>query len=400
MQNQIIGMAAALLLLTGCWDYDHPYPPENLSRITVQAVYPEGFATRSGASVAIENEADGIYYELVTGTDASVSALLPDGIYRVNVTDRDGLDVFNANQDHVVVAGQDVTLQMDLVHSLAGALVIKEIYCGGCPKTPYEGTYQSDQYVIVHNNSPVVSYLDGLCMGSVAPYNSNANNPWLDADGALPDFLPLNDAIVMIPGDGDDFPLQPGEDAVIALRGAIDHSAQYPLSVNLNKADYFVCYNTTHFPNQTYHPAPGNQIREDHYLEVVVKTGQSNAYTLSLNSPAFVIFRPQGVDIHDYVQQEGAVRQTPGSSIYVSIIPYDWVVDGVEVFNGASTSNRKRLPSSIDAGFVLQSETFKGHSLMRMPDTESSGAAGYEVLQDTNNSKSDIYESETQSLHE
>lgn len=400
MQDKVISIALTALLLAGCMDPGVPYAPESLSRVTVKAVYPEGFAPRGGASVSVENVAGGVAYQLLTGADASASVSLPDGLYRVSVSDRDGLDVFNGNRDRVVVNREDVVVELPLTHARAGALVIKEIYCGGCPKTPEEGTYQSDQYVIIHNNSPVVTYLDGLCMGSVAPYNSNANNPWLAPDGSLPGFLPLNDAIVMVPGGGEDFPLQPGEDAVIALRGAIDHSAQYPLSVNLNQPGYFVCYNTTYFPNQTYHPAPGNFIQENHYLEVVVKTGQSNAYTLSLNSPAFVLFRALDVDIHHYVQQEGAVRQTPGSSIFVSVIPYDWVVDGVEVFNGSSSSNRKRLPASIDAGYVSLSETFKGHTLMRLTDQEASETGGYEILLDTNHSGNDFYERETQSLHQ
>ena len=400
MQNKIIGIAAALLLLAGCMNFSEPYPKESLSCLTVKAVYPDGFVPGGIAAITIENVLGGVGYEFFMDDGSTTSVLLPDGIYRVSVSYREGMDVFNGNQDHVVISGQDVELELTLLHAKAGALVIKEIYCGGCAKTPAEGTYQSDQYVMIHNNSPVVTYLDGLCMGSIAPYNSNANNPWLAQDGSLPGFLPINDAIVMVPGDGDDFPLQPGEDAVIALRGAIDHSAQYPLSVNLNKPDYFVCYNTTYFPNQTYHPAPGNLIREDHYLEVVIKTGQSNAYTLSLNSPAFVIFRPQDVDIHDYVQQEGVVRQTPGSTIYVSTIPYEWVVDGVEVFNGSSSSNRKRLPASIDAGYVSLSETFKAHSLVRRTDDAATAENGYEVLLDSNNSNTDLYESETQLLHE
>ena len=399
MQNKIIGIAAALLLLGGCMRFGEPYPTESLSCLLVKAIYPDGFQPGGAASVTIENVLGGVGYELSMGKEASTTVLLPDGIYRVSVSYREGMDVFNGNRDHVVINGKDLELEVPLLHAKAGALVIKEIYCGGCAKTPAEGTYQSDQYVIVHNNSPVVSYLDGLCMGSIAPYNSNANNPWLNEDGSLPAFLPLNDAIVMVPGDGDDFPLQPGEDAVIALRGAIDHSAQYPLSVNLNNPDYFVCYNTTYFPNQTYHPAPGNLIREDHYLEVVIKTGQSNAYTLSLNSPAFVIFRSEGVDIHDYVQQEGVVRQTPGSTIYVSTIPYEWVIDGVEVFNGSSSNNRKRLPASLDAGYVSLSETFKAHSLMRRTDDQATAKNGYEVLLDSNNSNVDLYERETQSLH-
>ncbi len=400
MQNKIIALATMVLMLVGCMNLGTPYPHESLNHLTVQAIYPDGFPSRSGAVITIGNVLSGVDYTLSTGADASATTALPDGIYRITVSDRDGLDVFNGHEDRVVLSGTDVVVNMQLLHARAGALVIKEIYSGGCPKTPEEGTYQSDQYVIVHNNSPVITYLDGLCMGSIAPYNSNASNPWLSPEGALPDFLPMNDAILMVPGDGDDFPLEPGEDAVMVLRGAIDHSAQYPLSVNLNQPDYFVCYNTTYFPNQTYHPAPGNRIVPERYLEVVIKTGQSNAYTLSLNSPAFVLFRADGTDIHQYVQEEGAVRQTPGSSIFVSAIPPQWVIDGVEVFNGSSSSNRKRLPASVDASHVTLSEAFKGRTVMRRIDAAASETAGYEILLDTNNSQNDLYERETQSLHE
>lgn len=399
MQNKIIALAV-VSLLTGCMNMDAPYAPESLNRLTVTAVYPDGYDSRSGATVSIEDANGDASYTLETGVDAKATITLPNGIYRVSVSDRDGLDVFNGNKDRVVLAGQDVSLTLNLVHARAGLLVIKEIYCGGCPKTPEQGTYQSDQYVIIHNNSDVVTYLDGLCMGSVAPYNSNASNAWAAADGTLPDFLPILDGIVSIPGNGSSFPLEPGEDAVIALRGAINHAATYPLSVNLNKPDYFALYNPTYFDNETYHPAPGNLIQAERFLDIIIKTGQSNAYTLSVNSPAFVIFQAQDVDIRDWVLQSGVVRNTPGSSIQMATIPPEWVIDGVEVFNGGSTGNRKRLLSSIDAGYVTLSETYKGHTLMRKTDEEASAQKGFEVLLDSNNSSNDLYERETQSLHE
>lgn len=219
MQNKIIALATMVLMLVGCMNLGTPYPHESLNHLTVQAIYPDGFPSRSGAVITIGNVLSGVDYTLSTGADASATTALPDGIYRITVSDRDGLDVFNGHEDRVVLSGTDVVVNMQLLHARAGALVIKEIYSGGCPKTPEEGTYQSDQYVIVHNNSPVITYLDGLCMGSIAPYNSNAGNPWLSPEGALPDFLPMNDAILMVPGDGDDFPLEPGEDAVMVLRG-------------------------------------------------------------------------------------------------------------------------------------------------------------------------------------
>ena len=242
--------------------------------------------------------------------------------------------------------------------------------------------------------------LDGLCLGTLSPYNSNSANPWADGQGNLPDFLPVIQAVWRIGGSGSTFPLGPGEDAVIALRGAIDHASRYPMSVNLNVPGYFVCYNPVYFPNPLYHPVPGSNIEEARYLEVVIKTGQANAYTVSLNSPAMVIFRPEGTDIYDFVQQADHLVQVPGSSVdRVVTVPIDWVVDALEVFNGGSLDNRKRLPASVDAGYVTLSEVYKGRTLMRRTDEDASQAAGFEILQDTNNSSLDFYERETQSLH-
>ncbi len=402
MQNKIIGIAAALLLLAGCMNFSEPYPRESLSCLTVKAIYPDGFVPGGIAAITIENVLGGVGYELFMDDGSTSSVLLPDGIYRVSVSYREGMDVFNGNQDHVVINRQDVELELTLLHAKAGALVIKEIYCGGCAKTPAEGTYQSDQYVIIHNNDEYVTYLDGLCLGTLSPYNSTATNPWADAQGNLPDFAPIIQAIWMIGGTGTSFPLEPGADAVICFRGAINHTAQYPMSVNLNRPDYFVCYNPVYFPNPVFHPAPGDQIREDHYLEVVIKTGQANAYTLSINSPTLVLFRPEdGVDIHDFVSQPQNLVQVPGSSIdRVITVPLDWILDGMEVFNGGSSNNRKRLNQKVDAGYVFLNETFKGYSLMRHTDQEKTSLMGYEVLQDSNNSSVDFYESQVQSLHE
>ena len=153
-------------------------------------------------------------------------------------------------------------------------------------------------------------------------------------------------------------------------------------------------------PNTTYHPAPGNLVSRDRYLVIVVKTGQANAYTLSLNSPAVILFRaPEDTDIQAYANDNTHQPQVPGSNERVVAIPPEWVVDGLEVFFGGSSSNQKRLPETVDAGAATLSETFKGHTLMRKVDENATAEQGYEVLQDTNNSTEDFYERSTQSLH-
>lgn len=400
MQIKVLIKFAALLALTACMELRAPYV-DALHSLSVTARYPDGYAPRTGATVTVESISGDSAYKLLTDASGVASIRLPGGIYRVAVRDREGSSVFNGVLDKLVISGNDVSVNVPLLYSKAGSLVIKELYCGGCSKVPEEGTYQSDQYIILHNNDSEPYMLDGLCLGTLSPYNSNSTDPWLDSEGNLPNFLPVIQAVWKIGGTGDTFPLAPGADAVICIRGAIDHSAQYPMSVNLNKPGYFVCYNPVYFPNPLYHPVPGSNIDQEHYLEVVIKTGQANAYTLSINSPAVLIFRPEdGIDIYDFVGDANHLVQVPGSTVdRVVTVPTRWVVDALEVFNGGSAENRKRLPVSVDAGYVTLSETFKGRTLMRHIDEEASAAKGFEVLQDTNNSTQDFYERETQSLH-
>lgn len=396
-----------IVLAASCAGIKDPYEG-SLHLLSVTAQYPSGYEgfDLEGSEALVEEINTGSRYTALTDASGSFAMTLPDGIYRVNISGRSGSDVFNGAADKVVLSGADLNLKLPLSYSKAGSIVIKEIYCGGCKKLPQEGDYQGDQYFILHNNDYNVQYLDSLCFGTLSPNNATASNPWVSKDPAtgesiFPDFLPIIQAAWQFPGDGDDFPLQPGEDAVICLRGAIDHSLQYPLSVNLNKPDYFVCYNLTYFWNTQYHPAPGNLISEDRIIDVVIKTGQANAYTFSLSSPTLVLWKAKGMTIQEFVNIPDNITPVPGSSIdNVVKIPYEWVYDAVEVFDARSANNSKRLAPAADAGYALQTDVFLGHSLMRHIDKEASAASGYEVLTDTNNSLNDFYESEKQSLHE
>ncbi len=401
-------MASACL---GCMDIPAAY--SDVNTVTIKPVWPQGFEdlAREGIKISVQNILNGSSYSVKTGPEGKATALLPDGLYILSLSDKNGRNVFNGTADKVSVT-KDMEVTLPLERSEGGAILIKEIYVGGCSMAPKEGTYQADKYVILHNNINETVYLDSLCFGTASPYNSTSVNPWASKDEngntVFKPFVPIIQAVWQIGGDGKTFPLEPGQDAVICINGAIDHTVNVPLSVNLNNPGYFVCYNNgpNNFPNTTYHPAPGNQIRNDHILSLVIKTGIANAYSVSISSPVIVIFKAKGTSIQKFVTPSGSetrsenVIQIPGSTNdYVVTVPTGWILDGVEVFDGRSTSNSKRLMPSVDAGFVYQSNTFKGHTLFRKTDVEASAEAGFEVLQDTNNSTNDFYERETQSLH-
>lgn len=407
-------LAYILLLMTffttgSCTDIDKDNPYDNqLHTLQVNAVYPDEYSDylREGVTVKIEDIDRGNSYTSKTDKNGTVRFSLTKGIYRIQISDKAEQDIFNGLADKVKFVNGDLALNLPLVHSRSGDIVIKEIYCGGCTKLPFEGNYQSDKYMILHNNTSETQYLDGLCFGSLDPYNSQATNIWVTQDestGAtiFPDFLPVAQCVWQFGGTGQTFPLAPGEDAVVVICGAIDHAAQYTQSVNLNKPGYFVCYNPVYFWNTLYHPAPGDQITPDHYLNVMIKTGQANAYTFSVFSPATVLFKAKDTTIQDFVSQADNVIQKPGSTVDRTVkVPVDWVLDAVEIYYGGSSNNMKRMPPSVDAGYVTQSALYDGRTLYRHTDEEASREAGYEILEDTNNSSSDFYEREKQSLHE
>ena len=104
-----------------------------------------------GAVIRIEEISSGAAYLAKTDRRGLAEIEVPPGIYRITCSDRSGKDLFNGAADKVVVTERRI-VDLRLSHSTAGGLVVKEIYCGGCSKAPQEGTYQSDQYFIIHNN--------------------------------------------------------------------------------------------------------------------------------------------------------------------------------------------------------------------------------------------------------
>ena len=127
---------------------------------------------------------------------------------------------------------------------------------------------------------------------------------------------------------------------------------------------------------------------------------QAVVYVISQNSPAVILFRAPGdFDLDAYLANDLESAIASGSVVY-SKIPWEWIVDGVEVCNLSEATRNKRLHTDVDAGYVGFSAKAQGHSLYRRLDEEATASAGFDRYVDTNNSSNDFYERETQSLRE
>lgn len=277
------------LLVAGCTSFDrNPYDGA-LRELRVTAVYPEGYAgyLREGVAVKLSDRNTGNVYTALTDAQGHAGFRVAAGHYRLSVLDLpDDSAVFNGTIEQVDLVGEDKEVDVALKFSKPGTILIKEIYSGGCMQDPpATGTYADDKYIILHNNGFETYYLDGLCLAMVAPYNSQAANPWTSTDPSgnivFRDYAAVPDCIWMFPGSGTDFPLQPGEDAVVAYHG-VDHTQTYSQSVNLNRKGCFVLYDMVYYPGNKLHPTPvpGDQIDQAHYMKVLKKTGTNTGRRL------------------------------------------------------------------------------------------------------------------------
>ncbi len=398
----------ATLFAAGCTSFSdsHPYEADLLT-LEIASIYPAGYesSVQSGVEVKAEEITNGNYYIARTDDAGCATFRIPRGVYRISIADWREDAIFNGALEEIRLTEGSAAqrFELPLIQSTPGTIVFKEIYCGGCPMTPATGNLQTDQYVILHNNANKTQYLDGLCFGIVAPSVAAGTNNWVTTvDGQLrfQEFAPVFECVWQFRGAGTDFPLAPGEDAVVAIRGAVDFTQDFPLSVNLNRPEYFATFSRLHFENEKLYLTPGDRIQESHLLQVLKKTGTSKAYSIAINSPAVILFRPEaGFDFDAYVADDSrCVATDPGGNAKCFKVPWAWILDGVEVFY--STNNNKRLKPVVDAGAFTFSETYKGHTIHRQLNETATAANGYPIYVDTNNSSVDFYERSTQSLHE
>ena len=382
MKTHYITLAFLLFLFGGCLKEENI---DTLVQIGVELPQETGTAPKEGITVTLYNTASGLSYKATTDANGIARIQAEYGLYDIVVQHlyNEGYNtyIFNGRLSHIVLfpekdaSGNSFTVP--LTSALKSNLIIKEIYFGGC-MTADGITYNSDNYLSLYNNSESVVWLDSLCLGFVAPMVSGTKSNFVKEDGTLMDELPVAMMAWQIPGNGRDYPLNPGEEAILAVN-AINHEARHPESVDLSKAR-FAFYNVNLSMQEP--PAPGVVL-----LNQIWK-GPGEAYGLVPNGgPAMIVFRIPG-NASEYASDASHLMQDPvtHTGLYHLMIDKTWVLDGIECIKSKSNVN-KRLTDNVDAGFVCQETLYRGLSVCRKVENTVNGIV---IYRDTNNSSEDM----------
>jgi len=361
----LVGIIGATLIWSACTE--SVSPPEsmrlqlNISVIDTSEFTQSIYGTTSVPDARVFLNSISYYNTYDTLSDSSGSAIfngiLPD-LYNISVTKTIPADLcstvtgvalpraLNGQVQNIEITGSTCNVTVYVTPSSIGTIIFSEIYYNGSVKNPIP-YYYHDQFTELYNNSDDVVYLDSLII-------ADAEYGYRDED-----YIHSVHAY-MFPGDGDDYPLAPGE-MVIVAQDAINHTANNSIDLSGAEFEYYA-----YGQSDVDYPAT-NMIQLHH------KYGVDFLY--SVKSSAVVLLKvadpyAYGYDNYNQIQ-----------------LPKSAVLDGVEYKEDLTDYAYKRLGPTIDAGITGGFEMYQSKSIQRKIDYYKDGRA---ILMDNNNSSIDF----------
>lgn len=378
----ILSFSQFLIFTVSCSDSDGI--PEGALSVGQVSVTLTGTDSAEGFEVQVRNTTTSSIFTKTADKDGNALFQVTPGLYEVSATGARSEEgyayTYNGTSGQVTVR-KDATTAVSITMKSAriSQIVIKELYNGGCMRDNGIDTYQYDKCIILYNNSSQKASLSNLCFGQASPSNGHANNKNYGSDGHLTyeagGFIPVWNGIWYFPATME---LEPYQQLVVNVHGAIDNTLTVSQSVSYANSDYYCMYDPESGYNHTsYYPTPADVIPTSHYLKAY-RYGLGTGWALSVSAPALVVFQTHGIAPADYASSPdnqwydgGQV----GSQVWACVkVPNTWIVDAVEVFSsGYKDSSMKRLTADIDAGYVWLTN-YQGHTLYRNVNKEATEA--------------------------
>ncbi|WP_314269974.1 DUF4876 domain-containing protein [Capnocytophaga sputigena] len=391
--KQFLAVALGLVLLNACKkDDNNGIPTEPLS-VTFHLQAPDKVAITQYATLTLtltelnKNEKVEKVYHNVSSSDFKLE--LSAGSYEVRAagsvnytqsgtTATGEVAGFVSKIDILTATTYTVPLSLKITPSGEGDFIIEEIFFAG-NLTGANKAYYGDQYIKLYNPTDRVLYADGLLLSSSAfftvakrEYTPNIMKEAFTAGG-----------IVQIPGNGTQYPVQPGGSIVIAEQGGNHPKDQNnPNLIDLSKANFENFY--SNMKDVDFPEVPNTLVTFDKVL-----------YTVQGNT-AYVIARlPKGMTVEQFLQTykyeyqyDAKVRIMRFDGIK---IPNTWIVDAVNL-SPKDKFEWLVTDTSLDAGYTYVANEPRdpqryGKSVRRKVLSQNNGKT---VFKDTNNSTEDF----------
>lgn len=381
----------AALFAVSCSSEDDEKVAQNYE-VNVSVLCTDGLTFSQITDMAVEavNSRTGAKQTATPDESHKAAFKLPTGTYDFRITGKEGTHDLNGVTPNVFV-NADKEVEITIGYAAANsALVFKEVYFTGV-----KDFYFKDAFYEIYNNSDEVQYLDGVILGIVddglpAGVFLPESSIWFE-DGKLPnDCYPMCNFTMYFPGNGTDYPLEPGKSVVIA-NSAIDHSARElndgdeKSPVNLVNADWemFVDKNTILLTDNPDVPD----------LLFAYKN-MGIQFMPSTSGQALILAKlPEGETMEDYLTKTESFMVKKGTTTAPHLmIPASCVIDAVDIVRCAVTDRYKHLLPKDDMGMVWidgpdNEAAYSGKSLRRKVASIENGRA---KLKDTNNSSVDF----------
>lgn len=401
-------LTACVLLLAGCDEWRSVSDSERVAPLEVKVnldIQVDNIASASGLKVKLDDYEDGYHYvKEFDGETVSVADVVP-GIYTVSVSgsalDGEGTEYYVAgNQVNIALMNGQTDITITVQGLKVSPLVFKELYFSGS-RPPVGNSYFRDQFFEVYNNSSKIQYLDGIYFGNLYPGTATKTLPvWPEADGI--DYV-YAERVWKFPGTGTDYPLQPGESAVVA-QFAVNHKSDTynPNSpVDCSHAEFEFNMDNTQYPDQK-----ATDMLHVFYNGSAGK-GTLKQYLMSVFGPAYCMFQvPKGVSydpVNDPSMHTTDLSKPNSRTLYAKI-PIKYVLDAVECVHNEGMSSGKRVRAVLDAGITWVGATYCGQGVVRKVSLDENGDTlrrdnGALIFQDTNNSTDDFERNVIPVLH-
>jgi hypothetical protein len=321
--------------------------------------------------------------------------------------------VFNASLEASIISGSS-TMALTLQSGKLGDWIIKQVYYGGSSTT--NGAVFRDQFIEVYNNSNEVLYADSLYISQVfgkntkvssvdvtqPAYQSNGQYNWTNAlnmnvANANTDYVYIR-TLLMIPGTGKQYPVQPGASIIVAQNG-LNHKAAYTgidgksisvkqpeLTIDLSGADFETYYGNLPGISPLASDVDNPLVKN---VNIVISDGDRDMILNSNGYEAIVVFKMKTDPLNLPGFAAPDVKTITSSTTLYKQLPIGTIIDGVDIAHTTSASRAaKRLPDPIDAGFAFtQGGAYSSQSVIRKT---SKTVNGRRILKDTNNSTNDF----------